>query len=135
MTVNSAMPGRSSRATPAGAAGRRRGSRRAPRTRQASDSGMFTAKIVCQPPKPMSSPPSVGPMTAMTWPDTDSAVSTPAGLRSPVRSASLRVRYIAAGYAADVPKPSRTRAATSTPRPGATTPTTPATPTSAVPIR
>jgi len=45
----------------------------------------------------MSTPPSVGPITAIVWADTDSRVSTEAGLSRPVRSASLRISDIAAG--------------------------------------
>ena len=60
---------RRGRSLPAGAARgeRRRGRRSAPRTRQATASGTLTVKIVRQPPRPISSPPSVGPMTAMVW--------------------------------------------------------------------
>ena len=36
-------------------------------------------------------------MTAVTWVDTASAVRMPLGLGIPVRSASRRMRYIAAG--------------------------------------
>lgn len=111
------------------------GSRSVPRTRQASDSGMLMVKMVRQPPRPISSPPRVGPMTAMVWLATESAVRTPLGLSRPVRRASLRMRYIAAGYAADVPKPMSTRARISTPRDGARAPSSPAAPTSAVPAR
>nr|WP_279582564.1 hypothetical protein [Fodinicola feengrottensis] len=43
-------------------------------------------------------------MTATVWVAIASVVSTPAGLSRPVRVASLRIRYIAAGYPAHVPK-------------------------------
>ena len=58
---------------------------------------MLMAKMLRQPPTPISRPPSVGPTTAMVWADTARAVSTPPGLSWPVRSASRRIRYIAAG--------------------------------------
>ena len=58
---------------------------------------MLIANVARQPPTEISRPPSVGPMTAIVWVVTDSAVSTPAGLAMPVRRASLRMRYIAAG--------------------------------------
>ena len=60
-------------------------------------SGMLTAKMVRQPPSPISRPPRLGPMTAMVWVETARAVSTPVGLSCPVRVDSLRIRYMAAG--------------------------------------
>ena len=64
---------------------------------RASASGTFTAKMARQPPRSMSSPPTDGPMTAIVWVATASTVRTPLGLARPVRSDSLRIRYIAAG--------------------------------------
>ncbi|GAA4986560.1 hypothetical protein GCM10025734_10870 [Kitasatospora paranensis] len=101
MVANSSMPARSTRVvrrTPSAARGTGvLGSRRRPRTRQARESGMLTARVARQPPTPISRPPRVGPMTAMVWLATESAVSTPAGLSCPVRRASLRMRCIEAG--------------------------------------
>ncbi len=58
---------------------------------------MLTANVARQPPTPISRPPRVGPTTTMVWAETASAVSTVPGLSRPVRSASLRIRYMAAG--------------------------------------
>lgn len=135
IAANSAMPTRSTARFAGGVPNECFGRRSEPSTRQASDNGMLTVKTSRQPPAPMSSPPSVGPMTTTPWLATESAVRTPVGLSCPVRSASLRVRYMDAGYAADVPNPSSTRAAISTPREGARAPRSPAIPTSAVPVR
>ncbi len=135
MTANRSMPGGSTSRRDSAASLLSFGSRSEPRTRQARDSGTLTVKMARQPPTPMRKPPSVGPITDTVCADTASAVRTPAGLSLPVRSASLRVSCIAAGYAAEVPNPSRTRAAISTPSDGARAPITPATPTRAVPMR
>ncbi|GAA3366517.1 hypothetical protein GCM10020366_70440 [Saccharopolyspora gregorii] len=96
VAANSAMPGTSSEPEP-DSCPPPRGSRSAPSTRQASESGMFTANTVRQPPNPISSPPRVGPTTAMVCAEIASAVSTPFGLSRPVRRDSLRIRCIAAG--------------------------------------
>ena len=93
-SMRRARPARSRRST-----GGPFGRRRAPSTRQASASGRLTAKVARQPPRPISRPPRVGPMTATVWVDTASTVSTLAGLSRPVRSASLRISDIADGIA------------------------------------
>ncbi len=132
--AKSSMPGRSTgrrERSPGAVAGRYS----APSTRQAADSGTLTVKTARQPPSPMSSPPSAGPTTETVWLATASAVSIPAGLSFPVRSASRRVSCMDAGYAAEVPKPSSTRAAISTPRDGESAPSSPAAPTVPVPRR
>ena len=53
--------------------------------------------VARQPPIPMSSPPSVGPITAIVWVDTESRVRMPSGLSRPVRADSRRTSDIAAG--------------------------------------
>ncbi len=70
-----------------------RGSSSMPSTRQATASGMLTAKIARQPAAPMSRPPKVGPITTMVCAETASTVSTPPGRSTPER----RIRYMAAG--------------------------------------
>ena len=88
------------------------GKRKYPKITQASDSGIFTKNVLCQPPISIRRPPNVGPITAIVWLAIAKIVSTLVGLSWPVRSASLRIRYIEAGYPAQVPRPSNTLAAT-----------------------
>ena len=68
-----------------------------PSTRQAIDSGRLMANVARQPPSSISRPPSVGPITMVVWVAMLSALSTPAGLRTPVRRPSLRIRCMLAG--------------------------------------
>ncbi|MDX3002356.1 hypothetical protein PWY87_11785 [Kribbella solani] len=96
------------------------------------ESGTLMVKMRCQPPRPIRSPPRVGPITAITWFAIERLLRITAGVSIPVRSASLRIKDIAAGYAAEVPKPRRTREPISTPRFGASAPSRPAMPTSEV---
>ncbi len=58
---------------------------------------MFTTNTARQPATPRSSPPRLGPTTAIVDVAIDSTVSTPSGLSVPVRSASPRISAIAAG--------------------------------------
>lgn len=74
-----------------------RGRRLAPSVTATTASGTFTATAARQPPRPIARPPSVGPITEIVCVDTESTVRMPAGLASPVRRDSLRIRYIAAG--------------------------------------
>ena len=61
----STSPMMSNREPDSRAMGSVRGSTSPPRTRQPSASGMLIAKVARQPPTEISSPPSVGPMTAI----------------------------------------------------------------------
>ena len=95
MAANRAIPARSiPGACPVRA---KRGSRSAPNSRATAASGTLTANTARQPPTPISSPPSGGPTTAIVCVETASSVRIPAGLSRPVRCASRRMRYIAAG--------------------------------------
>ena len=73
------------------------GSTRKPSTRQATESGRLTANVARQPPRSISSPPSVGPMTIARLGGDANAVSTAAGRSPPVRRPSLRIRCMRAG--------------------------------------
>ena len=95
MAANRAIPGRSSAGT--GPVRAVCGSRSAPNTKPSTARGMLTAKTAGQPATPTRNPPSVGPITAIVCVEMAKSVRIAAGLSWPVRSASLRIRYIAAG--------------------------------------
>ena len=59
--------------------------------------GTLMARVVRQPPSPMSSPPMTGPMTAMVCVEIARMVRMAAGLSLPVRLLSSRMRRIAVG--------------------------------------
>ncbi len=82
--------------------------------------GMFTASVERQPKSTTMTPLKAGPTDVLIWVAIVTRLSAPVGIAAP--SLTRRSSAIAAGKPADVPKPSKTRAAMSQPSEGASAP-------------